>query len=57
MNRDIHRGFYQSVTGLVNPHYTYLNSLRCTYILVDLTSYLITPITQNHGSSWVIPEA
>ncbi len=34
-------------------YYSYMNSLSYTYIMVDLTSFLYTPVTQYHDVTWL----
>lgn len=53
LNTDVHRGSYQSLSGPFAANFTYLNRISCTYVLIDLTSFLVTPITQGYGGSWV----
>lgn len=33
--------------------YSYMNYLSYTYIMIDLTSFLYTPITQIHDGTWI----
>jgi hypothetical protein len=42
-----------ALTGPWMANHTFINRIRYTYIVIDITSYLITPITQNHNGIWV----
>jgi hypothetical protein len=53
LNTDIHRGYYMAVAGPYAANFTYLNRISCTYVLIDLTSFIITPITQGHINAWL----
>ena len=55
MNQDLHIGAYQTLVGQPSLHYTFLNHLTCTYILIDIYSFLINPITQNFGIYYISP--
>lgn len=34
-------------------YYSWMNYLSYTYIMIDLTSFLHTPITQYHENTWI----
>ena len=42
-----------AISGPYAANYSYLNRISCTYVLIDITSFLITPITQGHTNAWV----
>lgn len=53
LNTNLHPLSIYALPGTFNANYTYVNRLRYTYVVVDITSFLITPITQNHFNSWL----
>ncbi len=48
LNTNLHGLYLFALTGPYLSNYSFVNRMRFTYVLVDITSFLLTPITQDH---------
>ena len=42
-----------AIPGEYSANYTYMNRLRFTYVLVDISTFFITPVTQKYTGNWI----